>query len=86
MEDIDLTPKGKLDTYTTLTMVPPGSAMVAPFSIGRVVTPEGAHVTTVLTEPDPRKLKVGMDMEMVVMKVTQDAEGNDIMAYKFKPV
>lgn len=86
LEDIFLTPKGKLDTYTTLTLAPPGSVVTAPFSIGRVVTPEGAHITTVLTEPDPEKLKVGMDMEMVVEKVREDDKGNDVIAYKFKPV
>jgi uncharacterized OB-fold protein len=86
LDDIAITPKGKLASYTTLTLAPPGSAVEAPYSIGAVVTPEGAHITTVLTEPDPEKLKVGMDVEMVVVKVREDAEGNDVMAYKFKPV
>lgn len=86
LEDIAVTPKGKLASYTTLTMAPPGSMVEAPYSIGAVVTPEGAHITTVLTELDPEKLKVGMDVEMVVEKVKEDAEGNDVMAYKFKPV
>ncbi len=86
LEEIFLTPKGKLETYTTLTLAPAGSAMTAPYSIGRVTTPEGAVITAVLTESDPSKLKVGMDVELVVVKVKEDAQGNDVMAYKFKPV
>ena len=86
MEDIFLTPKGKLDSYTTLTVSPPGSVMAAPYSIGRIITPERAYITAVLTEPDPRKLKIGMDMEMVVEKVRKNGAGDDVMAYKFKPV
>jgi uncharacterized OB-fold protein len=86
LEEIAVTPRGKIASYTTLTLAPPGSAVTAPYSIGAVVTPEGAHITTVLTEPDPEKLKVGMDVEMVVLKVKEDAEGNDVMAYMFKPV
>jgi len=86
MEDTFITPKGRLDSYTTLTLAPPGSVVTAPYSIGIIVTPEGAHITAVLTEPDPLKLKVGMDMEMVVERVREDEKGNDVMAYKFKPV
>jgi len=85
LEDIFLAPRGKLATYTTLTLAPPGAAVEAPYSIGRIVTPEGAHVTAVLTEPDPARLKIGMEMEMVVEKVQEDDLGNDVIAYRFRP-
>jgi uncharacterized OB-fold protein len=86
LEDMFLETKGKLDTFTTVTMVPPGSLVEAPYSLGSIKTPEGVHIMSVLTEPDPEKLKLDMDMEMVVEQVNEDAEGNAVMAFKFKPV
>lgn len=86
MEDIVLTPKGKLDTFTVITMAPPGAVLAPPYALGMVITPEGAHITAVLTETNPAKLKLGMPVEMVVEKLKQDEQGNDVMVYKFKPV
>jgi len=31
-------------------------------------------------------LETGDEMELVIEKITQDDEGNDIIGYKFKPV
>jgi hypothetical protein len=32
------------------------------------------------------ELKSGMDVELVIDKLREDAEGNEIMSYKFRPV
>jgi uncharacterized OB-fold protein len=48
--------------------------------------PGGTVLYALLTENDPKKLKVGMDMELVFDKFGEDKEGNEIMICKFKPV
>jgi hypothetical protein len=39
-----------------------------------------------LTEPDPAKLKIGQEMELVLEPLGVDAEGNQTMIYAFAPV
>jgi len=86
MEEIPLSTRGKLETFTISRGVPPGSIMQAPYGIGQVRLPEGALVTTVFAQCDLEKLDIGMDMELVMEKVKEDEQGNDVMAFKFKPV
>ena len=35
---------------------------------------------------DFEKLKIGMEMEIVLEPLYKDSKGNDVMAWKFKPV
>ena len=39
-----------------------------------------------LTENDPDKLKIGMEMELVFDVWNQDEAGNDIVSFAFRPV
>jgi len=40
---------------------------------------------SLLSENDPKKLKVGMEFELIFEKLEEDKEGNDVMVYKFQP-
>jgi len=40
---------------------------------------------SLLTENDPKKLKVGMEMELTFEKFGEDKDGRDVMICKFKP-
>jgi uncharacterized OB-fold protein len=51
-----------------------------------VEMPEGVHVYTILDKCDPQTINFGMEVEVYVDTVKQDEGGNDIIAYKFKPV
>jgi hypothetical protein len=86
MEEIALSTRGKLDTFTISRAVPPGSLMVAPYAIVQVALPEKAVVTAVMTDVDLESLDIGMDVEMVIEKIKEDEAGNDVMTFKFKPV
>ena len=35
---------------------------------------------------DEKTLKVGMEMELIIDKLYEDEEGNEVMSWKFKPV
>ena len=56
-----------------------------PYGVGLVDFPEGARIVAHLAEHDPEKLKVGMDMIMVIDKLFDDEEGNEVIGFKFKP-
>ena len=40
----------------------------------------------VLADCDLEALHIGQEVELVVEKVKEDEEGNDIMSFKFKPL
>ena len=54
--------------------------------MGFVLLPEGLLVPTVISTDVLDSLRIGMDMEMVLEKIKEDDEGNDVMVFKFRPV
>ena len=86
IEETTLGRRGKIWTYTVARQTPPGSLMQAPYVIVVVQLAERAMVEAVLTDWDPQAVQVGMEVEMVLEKMGTSAEGNDLMAFKFKPV
>ncbi len=86
IEEVNLGRRGKIWTYTVARQTPPASLMQAPYVIVVVELDEGVMVHTVLTDCDPESVEVGMKVEMVLEKMGTSAEGNDLMAFKFKPV
>ena len=59
-----------------------------PYVAAIVDLPEGVSVRCNIAgvEPDPSKLKFGMPVQMVTEKIRTDREGNDVIAFSFKPV
>ena len=39
-----------------------------------------------LTENDPAKLEIGMEMELVSETFIEDEEGNELLTFAFRPV
>lgn len=56
------------------------------FGVGYVELPGQVKVEARLTEADPEKLKIGMEMEMVIIPLAKDEEGNEIVTFAFAPV
>ncbi len=58
-----------------------------PYVVGVVDLPEGVAVRCNLldVEPDPAKLRFGMPVEMTTGVSQQDREGNDVVAFYFRP-
>lgn len=86
MEEIPLSPRGRLHSYTVLHVPLPG--FPAPYIIGRTQLPEGPRVTSLITgcEPTEGALDIGTEVELIIGKISEDKEGNDIMGYMFRPV
>jgi uncharacterized OB-fold protein len=90
IEVIELSKRGKLHSFTTMYYQPPppwcGPESMLPYGMGWVELPEKVAVLSVLTTADLNVLKHGMDVELVIEKLYEDEDGNDVMSYKFKPV
>jgi len=85
LEEVPLSTRGELWTYTIARMALPGSLVTAPYVIAQVRLPEGVSVATVLSEVEPEAVRIGMPLELVVEKASTDSEGNDVMTFKFRP-
>lgn len=83
MENILLSRRGKLYTYTVVRYPPPDYKGSAPYGVGIIELPEGIKINSVLTEYE--NLKIGMEMELVIEKLHEDEKGDKVMTYKFKP-
>jgi len=57
-----------------------------PFGVGYVELPGELKVEARLTESDPERLEIGMEMELVYDPIGVDENGNDIVTYAFAPV
>lgn len=87
LEEIKLTGKGKIYSFTVVMQQPPEYYRgPVPYGEGFVELPEGVRVETLFTGCNPDELKIGMDVEMVIEKLHEDGEGNEVIAYKFRPI
>jgi uncharacterized OB-fold protein len=93
-ETVELGRRGTLWTWTVQGFPPKAPpylgptdlANFKPFGVGYVELPGQVKVESRLTEADPRKLRIGMEMELVIIPLTTDAEGNEMMTFAFQPV
>ena len=56
-----------------------------PYGVAYIELPEGIRVESRLTENDPDKLEIGMEMELIIEKIADDTEGNELMTFAFRP-
>ena len=83
-EELLLSARGKLYSFTNVNnAVPEGYKGPIPYGVG-VVEVDGVRVMSYLTESDPEKLRIGMDMAMVVESLFVDAEGNSVIGFKWR--
>ena len=83
--EIKLSSTGTLWVYSIVHQSAPG--IPTPYVAGIVDLPEGVSVrcTIIDVEPTPEKIQFGMPVEMVTKKVREDKDGNDVIAFFFRP-
>jgi uncharacterized OB-fold protein len=86
LDETPLSQRGKIWTYTIAGQTPPGSWIEAPYALAVVELPEKVAIRAVLTDVDLNAIQVGMDVEITLVKMREDKDGNDVVSYKFKPV
>jgi len=84
-EEVLLGPRGSIYSWSVSYMKPPAAVVDAPYGLATIELPEGVHVQAALTNVDLKKLEIGMEMETVLFKIKEDAEGNDVVGYMFQP-
>ena len=94
IKQIELKNRGTLWTWTTQEYPPkspPFKGVDAenpfqPFAVGYIELAEQVRVESRLTICDPEKLKIGMEMELVIVPFVKDKEGNEMMMFAFQPI
>ncbi len=83
---VELSSTGTLWSWTAVTAPPPGYSGEVPFGIGVVELDDGIRVISRLTESDPTALSLGTPMQLCIVALHTDAEGNEVVTYAFAPV
>lgn len=86
MDDIHLSDTGELHVFSIVHQSAPG--VPTPYIAAIVDLPEGVSVRCNINgvDADPKNLKFGMPVRMVTEKIRTDREGNDVIAFSFRPM
>ncbi len=83
MQETALSRRGVIETFTVSHVAPPG--FKAPYLQAYVLLPEGPRVFSVLAAQEG-EVDMGTEVELVIEKLAEDEQGNDLIGYKFRPV
>jgi uncharacterized protein len=92
MSDLLLPRQGTLVAWTTQGFPPgapykgPAGKDFVPFGVGLVQLDDVIRVEGRLTENDPEKLQFGMPVELTMVPLTTDENGNEVVTFAFQPV
>jgi len=86
IEPYQLPEKGKLLTFTIVRNPPRGFEKMAPFVLGIIELVDGTRLTTQITDVLPGEVSIGMSVEAVFRKISEDGDSGIIQyAIKFRP-
>ena len=85
-EEVHLSRNGQLYVWSIVHQSMPG--VPVPYVVGIVDLPEGVSVRCNLIDvaPEPSAIRFGMAVEMTTSVSQQDREGNDVVAFYFRPL
>jgi uncharacterized OB-fold protein len=88
LKETALSSKGKIGTFSVVLQQPGGGFYKGPvpYSYGCVDLDDGLKLETLFTTDNFDALKVGMDVELVIEKLYEDDDGNDVETFKFQPL
>ena len=85
--------RGTLWTFTTQEFLPKEpyaggetAETFRPYGVGLVQLGDEVRVEGRLTEADPAKLRIGMEVELVVVPFRTDPDGTEVLTFAFSPV
>lgn len=85
VEVIRLGGRGKVHSFTLVDRKSAFTIIEPPYMEAEVEMPEGVNIFTILDKCDHQTVNFGMEVEAYIEKVKEDEQGNDVIAYKFKP-
>lgn len=90
-EETSLGNAGTLWTWTIQSFMPKSPYRTdetpetfSPYGVGYVELPCGLKIESRLRENTPDTLRIGMPMELEIVRVRADDEGNDLLTFQFK--
>lgn len=87
LEQYKLPEKGSLISFTIIRNPPLGFERSAPYALGLIELEDGTRITAQLTDVDLDELKIGIPVESVFRKVSEDGDAGIIRyAIKFRPL
>jgi len=86
MEEIRLSTKGILHSFTTVRVKLPTARIAPPYMIGIIELPEGERVGSLLADCKIDTVHPGDAMGLKIDTVYIDEEGNEVLGWKFKPI
>jgi uncharacterized OB-fold protein len=98
--DVELPRRGRLWSWTIQGFLPKSPPYAGretpqtfqPYGVGYVELPaepgrgSGVIVESRLTEHDPDRLNIGMELELVIVPFTTDDDGHEVLTFAFAPV
>jgi uncharacterized OB-fold protein len=79
--------RGKLLTFSVVRSPPRGFEKLAPYLLGIVELEDGTKVTSQITDAGLKEISIGMPVETVFRKISEDGDAGIIQyALKFRPV
>jgi len=77
--------RGEVYSYSTVYYAPQGYEEYVPYTVALVQLEEGPMVTAQLTDVDTEDVHIGMPVEMVTRKISEDGDDGVILyGYKFR--
>lgn len=87
LEPYKLPDKGSLISFTVIRNPPSGFERYAPYVLGLVELKDGTRITAQITDVELNDLKIGMPVESVFRKISEDGDAGIICyAIKFRPL
>lgn len=88
LEETALSRKGKIGTFSVVLQQPGGGFYKGPvpYSYGCVELDDGILIETLFSTDNFDDLKVGMAVELVIEKLYEDDDGNEVETFKFQPL
>jgi len=86
-EDVELGPTGRLWTWTYVhvPLFAKKDKKVDAYGVGQVDLPEGPRIQAILVG-GPDDFEIGMELQLDLETLSTDADGNDVVIFRFKPV
>lgn len=86
LEPHHLSGRGSIYSFTTVYQAPEGFEQNVPYVVALIDLDEGPRITAQLTDVDPERVEIGMPVEMVIRKWSEQGETGLInYGYKFRP-
>lgn len=86
-DDVELSTRGTLWTwtYSHVPMFGKVDASVPGYGVGQIDLPEGPRVQSILLG-GPGDFEIGMEMEIDLEVLRENADGDEVVIYRFRPV